>query len=461
MSNKTKKLGVSALGIVDNMVFSRTDCMAYYKVTNEVFDFLSQGQKVALAHRLNNAFANIMSDKTEALDCHIIVTSMPIDIDGWEEEIRRIANDTTTPAPGFNQFVNEQVNHLKQQAYTQKVAYLGINLGKRNALDLSGLNVLEHGVTTAKKTLNTWLKTILQTPTEEISSKEEATFRRREEEYARILRTGNLQAEPASTEELLMFIKKQFYPAFEMAPPLITDYENRVGAGDIIQETGHVIENHYRWLKIIQMHGKDEVAGYRATMTFADFPKRSFYPISGIPFFYYPSLMGAPFTLYSRFLLTPSTNMKAEVEKKRKEQKDELENVTTGQDQYDAAMEGVPQGTAQAIRDLNEISSIVDNDKMPWVQGTYSIIIEAPAENTLREYCDQLKQAYDDIGIKLQWTAGDQKELFKECLPGDHSRSKSFKQTTNLAMLSTSGFSFSSDVGDDFMLQTRKHTKKY
>lgn len=455
--NKKKKdskkyLGIAAKGIVDNLVFSGTDCWAYYRVTNDVFDFLSTGQKVGLAMQLNNAFANITSDKSEPVEVQLIVTSLPIDIDNWEEEIREMAHNNADPAPGFDLFVNEQVEHLKSQGYMRKVAYVGVNIGKRGALDLSGLNVLEYGLKSAKDTMKAWLNSALQLPGEEVTAKEEAQFRSREENYARILRSGNLHAERATTEELLMFIKRQFYPAIP-APPLISDYESRVGAGDIINETSHAIENKYRWLKMIQMYKNIEVEGYRATLTFAEFPKRSYYPISGMPFMYFPAKLGAPFTLYARLMLTPTSKMKAEIEKKRKEQKDELENVTTGQDQYDSAVDGVPTGTVQAIQDLNEISSIIDNDKMPWVQGTYAIVVEAATEDALRDYCDSLKQEYDDLGIKLQWTAGDQTQLLLESLPGDAMRSKSFMQTTNISMLSTSGFNFSSDVGDDMLFE--------
>ena len=94
-----------------------------------------------------------------------------------------------------------------------------------------------------------------------------------------------------------MFFKNQFYPTIPI-PPLISDYEERVGAGDILNETSHAIENKYRWLKIVQMYHDIDLSGYRATLTFAEFPKRSFYPISSFPFFDFPFKLGAPFTMY-------------------------------------------------------------------------------------------------------------------------------------------------------------------
>ena len=62
--------------------------------------------------------------------------------------------------------------------------------------------------------------------------------------------------------------------------------------------------------------------------------------------------------------------------------------------------------------------------------------------------CAYLKQEYENIDINLVWSAGDQKELFLEQMPGDTHRIQSFKQVTNLNMLGASGFNFSSDIGD-------------
>lgn len=453
-----KKLGIEAVGIVDNIIFSKTDVWAYYRISDDVFDFLSNDQKVSLATQLNNALGSMAADKTESLEGHLIVTSVPIDIDNWEKEVRRMAEENGQTAPGFNLFINEQVEHLKSQEYMRKVAYIGINLGKRGALDLSGLNVLEYGFKSAVDTAKFWLSNAMKLATEEVSPKEEANFRMKEENYERTLKTGNMQAERATSEELLMFMKKQFYPSIPV-PPLISDYEERVGAGDILNETSHAIENKYRWLKFVQMYHNVELSGYRATLTFAEFPKRFHFPYEGFPFMYLPAWAGAPFTMYARFFLTPTSDMKATIEKKRKEQKDELENVTTGQDQYDSAVDGVPQGTVQAIQDLNEISSIIDNDKMPWVQGSYNIVVEAATEEELRNYCSTLKQMYDNIGIKLVWTAGDQKELLLESLPGDKQRASGFKQTTNISMLGTAGYSYNSTVGNAELFEKPKTPK--
>lgn len=441
-----KKLDISPIAIVDNIVFSKTEAFAYFQITNSVYDFLSNDQKVSTALRISTAFNNLMSDKQESVDCHLIVTSIPVDVDAWAEQVLGVSSDWST-GPGFDRYVEEQMIYLKQQSFMKKVTYLGISLGKRGALDMSDINVLESGVKGAFDTFKGWVNSMLQTPTEAISAKEEDDVRRKEVEYYRTLSNGHLDAKRATTEDILLLIKRQFYPTMP-TPYLDVDHENRVGPGDLALEVASAIENKYRWLKISQMVDDVEVSGYRAALTFAKFPKDMEYPGATFPFLYFPAKLSAPFTCYGRFTLHPSQKMKVELEKKKKEQKDEIDNLQAGQSHLDSVVDSTPADIVQSLDDIRHFETMLSQDKTPWVEGSFRIVIEAPTEENLREITSALKQRYDDLGILLQWTAGDQKTLFLEQMPGDYHRVKAFDQITNLNMISTSGMNFSSDVGD-------------
>lgn len=447
--NKDKKVSVnkknmklSAVAISENLVFSKTDVWAYYKIRNDVYDFLSQNQKISVSMQISNALNNLMTDKQEPVECHLITTTIPIDIDSWEAQVRGVSENWEQP-PGFEKYLQEQAMILKLSEYKKRVCFLGINLGKRGALDMEGFNVFESGFKGATETLKAWLDTVLQPPGEIISAQEEDQYRRKESDYFRTLSVGHLQATRCTSEDLLLLIKRQFYPAMP-SPYLDIDAKSRLGPGDLELETGSVIENKYRWTKITQMFGDQEIAGYRAAMSFAKFPKEMQYPYGPFPFLYFPAKLGTSFTVYSRFTLHPSAKMKGDVEKKKKEQKDELENIGGGT-AYDSSL---PADVLQAIDDIQLISELLASDKTPWIEGSYRLIVEAETEEVLRDYCSELKQRYDDLGILLKWTAGDQSQLFLEQMPGDYLRIKSFKQITNLNMISTSGANFSSDVGD-------------
>lgn len=441
-----KRLDISALAVVDNMVFSKTDRWAYYRVTNEVYDFLSSPRKVQVALQITNAFNNLMSERQDPLDCHLIVTSVPVDVDAWAGQIQNVS-ETWEQGPGFDRYVSDQIQHLKSEEYLKKVAYLGVNLGKRGALEVENLNIFEGGFKAATDTIKGWWNSALQVQTEEVSVAEENDTRKKETSVHRTLANGHLRAERCSSEEILLLIKRQFYPNMP-APYLDVDHENRIGPGDLNLELHSVIKHRYRWMEITQMLGSQEATGYRACLSFTKFPKFQDYPTQGYPFLYFPSKMSLPFTCYSRFTLHPSKKMKLELAKKEKEQKDELENLNAGQSGYDSAVNGLPSEIAESLQDIQTMSDLLAQDKAPWVEGSYRIVVETPTEELLRKYCSIVKQRYSDLDINVNWTSGDQADLFLEQMPGDRMRMPAFNQITNLAMLATSGFNFSSDVGD-------------
>ena len=96
------------------------------------------------------------------------------------------------------------------------------------------------------------------------------------------------------------------------------------------------------------------------------------------------------------------------------------------------------------------LREVEENKNTPWVSGTYRIQLTAPDKETLQEYCKGMMSFYDESmgGTKLVWTFHDQLDLMLEAMPGDYLRENSFVQTTNIAMLSTSGFNVLNQVGD-------------
>lgn len=224
-------------------------------------------------------------------------------------------------------------------------------------------------------------------------------------------------------------------------PYLDIDHENRVGPGDLELELTSAINNKLRWLEFNQMINGEEEIGYRATMTISRLPKEIIFPYT-FPFMYAMHQIGMPFTSYARFSLFPNSNMKKKLEKKEKEQKDEIENLEG------SAMDVAPTDVVDAMHDRMQLRDLLARDKTPWVVGTYRFVIETATEEQLKEYCSVVKQRFSDIDVHIQWTVGDQATLFLEQMPGDRERVTANKLTTNLAYLGTSGFSYSSDVGD-------------
>lgn len=442
-----KALKPAAIAIVDNLVFSKSETWAYYRLSTDVFDFLSSDGKIAGAYQIANAFTNLMGDRKETMDIQIIESAIPIDIDAWAVQIQEVTKEWNR-SPGFDRYMNEQISYLKQEEYLKKVVTLGVSLGKRGALDFDDVNFLELGLKGTREQLGKWWNRALSAPGEEISPDEEDSARRKESEIFRTLANGNLQAQRMTSEDILLLIKRQLYPSMP-TPYLDVSHDTRLGSGDMELETASAIENKYRWLKITQVVEGEELTGYRACLSFSKFPRYMSFPNGTFPFMYFPNKLSLPFTLYARLTLKPSEVMKKEIEKKKKEQVDELENVSAGSTATGNVISGgMPTEVAEALEDVQTMTSILASDKAPWVEGSYRIVVETPSEEILRKYCSVVKQRYADLDINVTWTAGDQAELFMEQMPGDTTRVKSFKQTTNLSFLATSGFRNSNDVGD-------------
>lgn len=442
-----KELKPAAIAVVDNLVFSKNEMWAYYRLSTDVFDFLSSDGKIAGAYQIANAFTNLMGDRKEPMDIHLIESSVPIDIDAWAVQIQEVTKEWNR-SPGFDKYINEQIAYLKQEEYLKKIVTLGVNLGKRGALDFDDINFLEMGFKGTKEQLQKWFNRALSVPGEEISADEEDSARRKEAEIFRTLANGNLQAKRMTSEDILLLIKRQMYPSMP-TPYLDVNHDSRLGPGDMELETASAIENKYRWLKISQIVDGEELEGYRACLSFSKFPRYMGFPNGTFPFMYFPNKLSLPFTLYARLTLKPSEVMKKEIEKKKKEQADELENVSAGATSTGNVISGgMPAAVQEALEDVQTMTSILASDKAPWVEGSYRIVVETPTEEILRKYCSIVKQRYADLDINVTWTAGDQAELFMEQMPGDSTRIKSFKQITNLSFLATSGFRNSNDVGD-------------
>lgn len=456
--NKTKKknsqkdlygkraLDISALGIVDNIVFSKTERWAYYRIDNDVYDFLSTTGKVAQGQTLANAFRALMTNREESLECMVLSTTNPINVDSWAGQIRESVEDWDGRSPQFENYVEEQKMLLKMEEYHNRVAYIGINIGKRGALQTQDINIFESGIGGGIDKLKEWFTTALHVPGVEVSEKEENDARRAEAEFFRTLSTGYFRAKRTTAEELLLLIKRQFYPMMP-SPHLSVDHENRLGPGDIALELHSAIRKYWRYLRFDQMHNQYELTGFRTCMTFSKFPKFTMAP-EAPPFFYYPAMRGYPFTTFARFELVSSTQMMRDIEKRKKEQADELDNISAGRGGKPAELESNPADVEEALLDLGRISEILANDKSPWVKGNYHLVVEARSQEVLLERCEEMIQEYSDQGVTLSWSAGAQADLFLSQMPGDRVRLNAFEQVSTLSMLATSGFNTSSDVGD-------------
>lgn len=441
---KGRALSIPALGIMGNVVFSKKEAWAYYKVASVPYDFLTNNGRASLANSIMIAFAGLSQRAGKNVDIHILVTNAPYNIDSWTEQMYEINEEWNGPnsqLETFDRFMKKQSTALKKKNYKKKVVYLGIKLFNRGSFSMDDFNILNFGFSEAIEVFKKSLSSVLMIPDENINNLELQRAKKDEFEMHRAVKNSSLRGTRVSSEELLLVLKKTLYPAMP-SPYLEVNHDERIGLNDIVMETGCIIEDHRRYLKIKQMIGETEREGYRATLSFAKFPSEAMQEPGGIdPFMYLPTMMGLPFTMSARLTLLPIEKMKKDLQKKKLESDDELKNLAgSGQRTTSAVME--------TQRDIDALDYELNNDNMPWVSGNYRMTIETPTYEILATAVQEMKQEYAKTDTILVWTAGDQMELMLEEMPGGTLFMKDFSQLTNLAMVGVSGFGYGGQVGD-------------
>lgn len=450
LKSNGKKLDIAALAFIDNMVFSKDTVTAYYRLNTETYDYLSDEAKRSNAHSTTLFFSSLMAERSEPLDIHYFSDISPLDVDSWVIQMHEKSKGWREhQTSAFSQYVRETSRHLSRRSFVNKTVYIGIQIGTRGELDLSQMNPFEAGTAAAFKTFKQWGSSLFSQFGSDVSPAEERSFRAREEEVFRRMRGTKFAPQRVTAEELLLYMKKMFYPAM-MPPYLNVSHGERFSAGDLVYELGSSVESYYRWLEFHQLQSERpdtelvEKKGYRATLTLSSFAPEWDFP-NLPPFFHYPETQtGVPLSSFCRFTLLPRDKMKKQVDRKKKEMDDEIRNAAKGSESLASSNEDL----STAVSTIQEMDAEISSSKSPWVKGSYHIVVEAEDVEGLKNMIQSIKKSLAEEDIVVLHTAGDQVDLFLEAMPGDKRRVKSFDQTTNLAMIAASGMNISSGGGD-------------
>jgi len=442
--NTMPTISLPAVGIIGNVVFSKKEAWAYYKIGSVPYDFLTNMGRARLANDIMIAFSGLSSRAGKNVDLHILVTNTPFNVNSWEEQMYKIYDDWNgrgNRLETFDNYMRKQTRALKRKNYKKKVVYLGVKLFTRGTVSFDDINILDFGFTEAFEAFKKGISSVFSMPDEEITGVERSRANKDEYEVNRAIYGSTLRGTRLTSEELLLIMKKILYPAMP-SPYLEVNHEERIGLNDIVLETGAIIEDHRRFLKIKQMVGNEEREGYRATLSFSKFPSDAMREPGGIdPFMYLPTMMGLPFTMSARLTLMPVETMKKDLQKKKLENEDELKNLAS-------SGQRVSSSVISTQYDIDKLDQELNSESLPWVSGNYRMTLETPTQELLATAVQEMKQEYAKNDIILTWTSGDQLELLIEEMPGGELQVGDFAQLTNLAMIGVSGFCYGGSVGD-------------
>lgn len=446
-TTKKGKLDIAAETVLDNIIFSKNEYWAYYRLSNIAYDYQSLGSRRAITNDMNSAFISIYGERAKPLDCHLIVTSFPLDLDAWRQQNDRDVSSWGGNDEKYTKAMDVYQELLEANEFKEQVTFLGIKIGDRNSLDIDAMSIVEGGISAAVDIARKGINKVIGAKHNLATQQEEEYVKAKEEEFQQTIRTGPLKGRPATSEELLLLIKKQFYP--DMPSPYIEiDSKRRYGTSDISLISGSEIKNGSRFMKFTQVIGNDEYVRYRACLSIAKMPEQSLVPDHTRPLVHLMQSTSAS-DFFMRFTIYSKDDIRKILNLAEKEAMDEVKNSTAAQSDVKATVSGgLPTEVAENLSSLQGIREFALANPYPWTVSTMHLTVEGSSEEEIRRKIAEIKQRYQSVDIVVTWPVGWQAKLFLEQMPGDFLRVAKYKQTATLSQVASSGFNYSSEVGD-------------
>lgn len=435
--SSVKRVQMSLIGIDEERAYSADAVWAFYKIPSTPYEFMDYEGRVQLARKIDVGLASLVTNATKSVECQLIVTSAPLNVEAWASQWRSVVTDWG-PREGFEEYTAQMANYLDHADFHVKEVYLGVMLGTRSLG--AGKEEAKGTLKGSFQTLTNIMDGILGSSDYQISDAERKHWLDKGREVSRILRQGNLAAIPATPEEIAVLFKRPLYPAMP-SPTVDTEERTTWGEGELATLRESYIEKGRKFLKIVQTddYGQ-EMVGYRATLCFSHFPDVLHFPEQE-PWIHYAGLLGLNFDMYSRFTLEPAQKVRKQVEKKIAEINDEAKNAT-------GAGGALPLGIQERLVEATLLENDLSRDAEPWVFARHRLVVTAPTEEELRDRVQAVISHYADMQIKLAWPTGDQMQLLLEQQPADKVRVGAYMQRQTLSIISGGMPTAHSSVGD-------------
>lgn len=212
--------------------------------------------------------------------------------------------------------------------------------------------------------------------------------------------------------------------------------ETLVKRYDIIKPTRCIIEEKQRYLKIINEDSESFIAYFTIESIVGEID----FPSSEI--FYYQQQQFT-FPIDTSMNVEIVTNKKAltTVRNKKKELKD-LDNHA-----WQAGNE-TGSNVMDALEAVNELENSLDQSKESMYKLSYVIRVSAPSLDELKRRCDEVKDFYDDLNVKLVCPMGDMIGLHYEFIPSSKRYINDYIQYVTSDFLAGLGFGATQQLGE-------------
>ena len=205
---------------------------------------------------------------------------------------------------------------------------------------------------------------------------------------------------------------------------------------DLIRPTRYVIEESQRYLRL-EHEDKESYVSYftvNAIVGELDFPSSEI-------FYFQQQQFTFPVDTSMNVEIVENRKALTTVRNKKKELKD-LDNHA-----YQAGSE-TSSNVVDALDSVDELETDLDQSKESMYKLSYVIRVSAPDLDELKRRCDEVKDFYDDLNVKLVRPAGDMLGLHSEFLPASKRYINDYVQYVKSDFLAGLGFGATQQLGE-------------
>ncbi|MBX9230398.1 conjugal transfer ATPase TcpF [Coprococcus catus] len=206
---------------------------------------------------------------------------------------------------------------------------------------------------------------------------------------------------------------------------------------DLIRPTRCVIEENQRYLRL-EHEDKESYVSYftvNAIVGELDFPSSEI-------FYFQQQQFTFPVDTSMNVEIVENRKALTTVRNKKKELKD-LDNHA-----YQAGSE-TSSNVVDALDSVDELETDLDQSKESMYKLSYVIRVSAPDLDELKRRCDEVKDFYDDLNVKLVRPAGDMLGLHSEFLPANKRYINDYVQYVKSDFLAGLGFGATQQLGEN------------
>ena len=206
---------------------------------------------------------------------------------------------------------------------------------------------------------------------------------------------------------------------------------------DLIRPTRCVVEESQRYLRLEHEDSKSYVSYFtvNAIVGELDFPSSEI-------FYFQQQQFTFPVDTSMNVEIVGNKKALTTVRNKKKELKD-LDNHA-----YQAGNE-TSSNVAEALDSVDELETDLDQSKESMYKLSYVIRVSAPDLDELKRRCDEVKDFYDDLNVKLVRPAGDMMGLHGEFLPASKRYINDYIQYVKSDFLAGLGFGATQMLGEN------------